>query len=190
VIFRVQDERNFYLYQLGDNDLYKQVNGEFTKIQDGSGITYATGQTSTIRVELEGSAIRVHSDGDQVIEHTDNTFSAGYIGIGGYQSSLRADNVSVSTAGGSTVAAGVIGAKGRGVKAFGRGERITVSLPEASRQRRVVRVYAADGRLVRRIDAGTATSVSVAPNALPVGAYILRADYGGDRYTTRFIVVE
>ncbi len=96
VLFRVQDNDHFYLFQLSDATLYRHDGaGDWTALESGTG-SFATGQTYTITVALDGDAITISSDGTAVLSTSDNTFSSGMVGVGGYQATARFDNVVVT----------------------------------------------------------------------------------------------
>lgn len=99
VLFRVQDIDHFYLFQLSNATLYRHNGaGDWTALESGSA-AFTTGQTYTITVELRGDAITISSNGTQVLSTSDNTFSSGMVGVGGYQATARFDNVVVSGGG-------------------------------------------------------------------------------------------
>ncbi|MBD3242556.1 MAG: hypothetical protein GF331_18345 [Chitinivibrionales bacterium] len=98
VLFRVQDNDHFLLFQLSNATLYRHNGaGDWTALETGSG-SFSTGQTYAISIELTGDAIAVSSNGSPVLSTTDNTFSSGMVGVGGYQSTAQFDNVIVTGA--------------------------------------------------------------------------------------------
>lgn len=84
IIFRVQDEDNFYIVRanaLEDNvNIYKYVNGSRRSIQEGSA-KVVSGRWQELRVEVRGDAIRGYLNGVLVVEGRDDTFKAGKIGL-------------------------------------------------------------------------------------------------------------
>jgi hypothetical protein len=186
VIFRVRDERNFYLYQLSGNDLYKQEGGDFTKIKDGSGLSYATDQTYSIKVVLEGGSIKVYSDEQLVIDHTDATFDVGYVGAGGYQSTIAIDNVMVSSGASSTAPRSALH-RGLDVGATARmavhAGAVVVSAPAGTR----VLVTDALGREVFRTRSTGTTAIDT--RSWNRGVYIVQVEQAGRSRVARTFVL-
>jgi hypothetical protein len=105
VIFRVQNANNYYLFTLdgGHGNLYKLVNGNYSLIKAGSGVTFTQDNTYNIRVELSGSSIQVYSGTALVVDATDTQFSSGYVGFGSTGSTGAFDNAEVSAPGGTVI---------------------------------------------------------------------------------------
>lgn len=84
IIFRVQDKDNYYIMRanaLEDNViLFKYVRGSRSSIKEGS-VKVAKGVWQELRVYVRGSLIRGYLNGKLVVEATDNTFSAGKVGL-------------------------------------------------------------------------------------------------------------
>lgn len=175
VIFRVQDERNFYLYQLSGADLYKQEEGTFSKISDGDGVSYETGTGYTIEVVLEGDRIRVYSDGTPVIDHTDNTFTDGYIGAGGYSSTIAVDDISVSQGDANSVISKrpvSNPASGAGFAVLRTASQVQVRFSGGGHGACGAELFDLDGRRVGRAT-GQAPLLRIDSGALAEGMYIL-----------------
>lgn len=99
LIFRAQDAYNYYLFTLqgtGSGELYALVDGNYSKIADGSGANFVTGQTYRIRVELEGSSIKVYDGDTKIVDATDNRYSSGYLGFGSNLATATFDNAMVT----------------------------------------------------------------------------------------------
>lgn len=84
LIFRVEDENNYYIVRanaLEDNvDIYKYVDGERTQTASEPA-ELDTGEWRGLRVEVEGEDIRVLLDKKEVVEATDDEFTAGRVGL-------------------------------------------------------------------------------------------------------------
>ncbi|HJV36242.1 family 16 glycoside hydrolase [Geomonas sp.] len=84
IIFRIQDENNFYILRanaLEDNvNIYGYVAGSRQAIKEGSAKVPA-GQWQELRVEVTGNDIRGYLNGKLVVEAKDDTFQAGKIGL-------------------------------------------------------------------------------------------------------------
>ncbi len=99
LIFRVEDEDNYYIARanaLEDNvDIYKYVNGERTQLaSEAAGID--TEEWRELRVEVEGENIRVLLDEKEMVEATDDEFTAGKVGLWTKADSVNCfDNVMV-----------------------------------------------------------------------------------------------
>lgn len=94
IIFRVQDQSNYYLFTLDGKALYKLVNGSFQSIKEAGG-SFATGNTYTIKVELAGSSIKIYEGTSLILSATDPQFSSGKVGFGSSNSQAGFDNVKV-----------------------------------------------------------------------------------------------
>lgn len=84
IIFRVQDNDNFYILRanaLEDNvNIYKYVAGSRHDIKDGSA-KVVSGKWQELRVEVKGNVIRGYLNGKLVVEALDDTFKAGKVGL-------------------------------------------------------------------------------------------------------------
>lgn len=96
VLFRVQDADHFMLFQLSDASVYRH-NGaaDWTQVASGSG-SFTTGQTYAIEIVLDGAGITITSNGSAVVSTSDNTFTSGAVGVGGYESTASFDNITVA----------------------------------------------------------------------------------------------
>jgi hypothetical protein len=86
VIFRYQDDNNFYLYTItGDGyfSLHKRVNGQFTPLishQQAAAITKGK-NTNLLYVIAKGQQIWLFVNGQQLANVSDGTFAQGRIGL-------------------------------------------------------------------------------------------------------------
>ncbi len=84
IIFRIQDKDNYYILRvnaLEDNiNLYKYVAGRRSLIK-GVSVNVESGKWQELRVENTGNRIQGFLNGQMVVEATDDTFSAGRVGI-------------------------------------------------------------------------------------------------------------
>jgi hypothetical protein len=84
IIFRVQDNDNFYILRanaLEDNvNIYKYAAGSRHDLKDGSA-KVVSGQWQELRVEVKADRIRGYLNGKLVVEARDETFKAGKIGL-------------------------------------------------------------------------------------------------------------
>jgi hypothetical protein len=85
LVFRARDERNYYLVRanaLEDNfRIYTVINGSRSQIASVRVDPPALGQWHTLRVVAIGAHIQADLDGRLVIDHNDQTYTAGYIGL-------------------------------------------------------------------------------------------------------------
>ncbi len=132
VIFRVQENEDFYLFQFSDAGLYKKVGSSYSRITTGSG-SVSGADTYTIEVVLEGESIRITSNGADVLQTTDNTFSRGAVGIGGYQSRAAFDNVSITGAGASPTKQYLTVTSPNGGGTYHIGDELTITWESDSR---------------------------------------------------------
>lgn len=84
IIFRIQDEDNFYILRanaLEDNvNIYRYVAGSRQAIKEGSA-KVTSGRWQELRVDVKGKEIRGYLNGKLVVEATDDTFKTGKIGL-------------------------------------------------------------------------------------------------------------
>ncbi len=84
LIFRVQDKDNYYILRanaLEDNvNIYKYVGGQRSLIQEAK-TEAAQGRWQELHVQVSGNHISGLLDSQPVVEATDNTFTAGKIGL-------------------------------------------------------------------------------------------------------------
>jgi hypothetical protein len=84
IIFRVQDENNYYILRanaLENNvDIRKYVDGIRITLKITS-IEVLTGQWQELRVEVVGSQIQGFLNNELVVETSDDTFQSGKIGL-------------------------------------------------------------------------------------------------------------
>ena len=84
IIFRVQDENNYYILRanaLENNvDIRKYVNGRRITLKIES-IEVLAGQWQELRVEVVGNQIKGFLNGQLVVETSDDTFQSGKVGL-------------------------------------------------------------------------------------------------------------
>ena len=85
IVFRLQDEKNFYVTRISSLDntfrFYKVINGEISMLI-GPKIPVPSGEWRELTVECSGNHIRCRLDGKELIpEMTDTSFSRGRIGF-------------------------------------------------------------------------------------------------------------
>ncbi len=84
LIFRVQDEDNYYIVRanaLEDNvAIYKYVNGRRSELESESA-RLEPGEWGELRVEVVGDRIRALLNKKEVVEATDDEFTAGRVGL-------------------------------------------------------------------------------------------------------------
>ncbi|TDD68877.1 hypothetical protein E1262_14095 [Jiangella aurantiaca] len=91
VMFRAQDARNGYVWQIGGSlgsdgglgqlQMYRMVDGRMTRIGQVNPIVPAARNEYRLRVEAVGDRIRTFLDGKLVDDRVDGTFAAGRAGI-------------------------------------------------------------------------------------------------------------
>jgi hypothetical protein len=89
LVFRFEDEDNYYAVGAGAREdavaVYKYSDGERTRLARGSAslqsLGLKRGEWSELRVEVEGSRIRVLVDLKEVVEATDDEFPGGRVGL-------------------------------------------------------------------------------------------------------------
>ncbi len=100
LIFRVQDKDNYYIVRanaLEDNvAIYKYRDGRRSEIRSES-VNVSSWEWQELRVEVVGDRIRGFLDDEQVVETTDDEFTAGRVGLWTKADSVTCfDNVLVS----------------------------------------------------------------------------------------------
>jgi hypothetical protein len=84
IIFRVEDENNYYILRanaLENNvDIRKYVDGRRITLKITS-IEVLAGQWQELRVEVVGSQIQGFLNGELVVETSDDTFQSGKVGL-------------------------------------------------------------------------------------------------------------
>lgn len=84
IIFRVQDEDNYYILRanaLEDNVvLFRYAGGSRSTIKEGPA-KVASGRWQELKLEAEGNRFRGFLDGQLVVEGTDDTYGAGGVGL-------------------------------------------------------------------------------------------------------------
>jgi alpha-L-rhamnosidase len=100
LVFRSQDDNNFYMWQLytvtGKLRPHKKVGGTFTVIKEVTTGTLAN-TTYHLKIEASGSTIKTYIDGSLVDTLTDTAFSSGKVGFREYTGeSAVIDNVVVT----------------------------------------------------------------------------------------------
>jgi len=103
VVFRAVDAKNYYIVRanaLEDNfRLYYFKNGSRYEISSATVTPPSFKQYSTIRVVAKGDHIQAYLNGTLCIDHHDNTFSQGYVGLWTKADSVTTfDNFKVSGA--------------------------------------------------------------------------------------------
>ena len=101
LIFRVQDEDNYYIVRanaLEDNvGIYKYVDGRRSEMESES-VRLDPGEWRELRVEVTGDQIRAFLDKREVVEATDDEFTSGGVGLWTKADSVTCfDNVSTET---------------------------------------------------------------------------------------------
>lgn len=85
IVFRARDSRNYYVVRansLEDNfRLYTVINGSRTKIASTVIEAPGLGDWHTLRVVAVGSRIQAYLDDRLLIDHRDETFQGGYVGL-------------------------------------------------------------------------------------------------------------
>jgi hypothetical protein len=101
LIFRVQDESNYYIVRAnaleGNVGIYKYKDGRRTELQSES-TDVEQGKWQELRVEVTGDKIRALLGKKEVVEATDDEFTSGRVGLWTKADSLTCfDDVSVET---------------------------------------------------------------------------------------------
>lgn len=100
VVFGFQDPDNYYYAMFNANtgltQLFRVVNGTRETIATASGFVVPDTSYHIVGIERSGTSISVYFDGSQILEATDSTFSAGRIGIGGFNDASLWDDISVA----------------------------------------------------------------------------------------------
>jgi len=96
LIFRAQDANNYYLFTLMSASVYKLVNGSYTLVRQGQGVTFTAGTTYNIQVEVSGSTITVYNNSTLVLTATDTQFAGGRVGFGSNSATGTFDNAVVT----------------------------------------------------------------------------------------------
>ncbi len=98
LLARVVDANNYYTFRFDNRRwiIERVVNGSVTKLVQ-SGRTNLGSGTVPMRVEVEGSQLRLYVDGVLEASATDSTHGAGAVGVGVYGSVSRFDNVVVDS---------------------------------------------------------------------------------------------
>ncbi|MGG1515495.1 glycoside hydrolase family 2 TIM barrel-domain containing protein [Paenibacillus oryzisoli] len=98
IIGRYADNNNYYLLRLhtGSNQLQlmKKVNGTFSTIASQP-LTISLNTFYTLKLSMQGSAIKGYLNGVEQLSVADTSISAGKIGFRGYNQSFTVDNVKV-----------------------------------------------------------------------------------------------
>ena len=85
IVFRARDGRNYYVVRANSLEnnfrLYTVIDGRRSKIAGTSVDPPALGQWHTLRVAAAGSHIQAYLDGALLINHRDDTYSAGWVGL-------------------------------------------------------------------------------------------------------------
>ncbi len=100
IIFRIQDKDNYYILRanaLENNvNIYKYAGGRRSTIKEGSA-KVVSGKWQELRVEAIGNRIRGFLNGQLVVEATDDTYTAGKVGLWTKADSVTCfDNVTAS----------------------------------------------------------------------------------------------
>jgi hypothetical protein len=99
VVFGYQDSDNYY-YVMFNSDpekdgLQKVVDGSMTGIDDLSGVSIADNDYHDVMVKHIGEDIMVYFDSVLVLQTTDQAFSSGRVGIGGFNDASLWDDIIV-----------------------------------------------------------------------------------------------
>jgi len=85
IVFRARDGQNYYIARansLEDNiRLYTFIDGHRSQIAGTAVPAPALGKWHTLRVVALGSHIQVYLNGTLYIDHQDQTFAGGYVGL-------------------------------------------------------------------------------------------------------------
>lgn len=85
IVFRARDGRNYYVVRANSLEnnfrLYTVIDGRRSKIAGTSVDAPALGQWHTLRVVAAGPHIQAYLDGALLIDHRDDTYSAGWVGL-------------------------------------------------------------------------------------------------------------
>jgi hypothetical protein len=99
IIGRYTDGNNYYLLRLhigyGKVELYKKSGGTFTLLQDAA-LTITTNTWYSLKLVLNGGNLTGYVDGVQKVSATDNSITAGCIGVRAYVQSCAVDDFSVT----------------------------------------------------------------------------------------------
>jgi hypothetical protein len=203
IIFRVQDQDNYYIFTLQDGGaLWLLQNRGGPKLADAVGGSFSSGNTYTIKVVLEGNSIKIYHGATKLIDLTDNTFSSGYVGFGANGALGAFDNVSVSD--NVTVEEEITRQKTpvvNGISAYPNPFRPTTliylngAIPEKSPANLVV--YDVKGREVADLTPGLHRSASRIGNAalwdatgIPSGLYVAVLKVGKKRFEQKLILAK
>lgn len=95
---RYQDGNNYYAASLtGGNklELRKKVKGSTTNLASKS-YALQTGTWYTVKLELSGNTIKMYVNGNLELQATDNSLTHGAIGLVGYKTQVKYDDIVVS----------------------------------------------------------------------------------------------
>jgi hypothetical protein len=90
LVLRFQSTGNYYLLAIRDDsryshaniEMYKAVNGAFTRLGTRQDISWTPGVTKNVRFEAEGTTLTAYVDSVVVLQVTDNTYTAaGGVGV-------------------------------------------------------------------------------------------------------------
>ncbi|TFD91173.1 Ig-like domain-containing protein [Cryobacterium serini] len=108
VIFDYQNASNYYFVNFSErqdaasNGLFRVVNGTATQIADIA-TTITAGTYYSIRIERQGSAIRVFRGTALVAKATDSTFASGKVGFGSKNDAAKLDDLIVTGTASDTI---------------------------------------------------------------------------------------
>lgn len=100
---RYQDGNNFYAASLSSNklELRKKVSGSTTTIASKS-YTFNTGTWYKVKLEMNGSNLKVYINDVLQLQATDSSLSSGGIGLVAYKTVVKYDDIIVSTISGGS----------------------------------------------------------------------------------------
>lgn len=85
LVFRAQDKENYYIVRAnaleGNYRLYTFKNGYRSQIASATITPPALGQWHTLRVTAQGDHIQAWLDGTLYLDHHDDSFASGYVGL-------------------------------------------------------------------------------------------------------------
>ncbi len=104
---RYKDGNNFYAASLynssgGTLEIRKKVGGSTTTLASKSSYGLAAGTWYTVKLEMQGSSIKMYVNGTLELSATDSSLTSGAAGLIAYKTVAKFDNVTVSDGGGTT----------------------------------------------------------------------------------------
>lgn len=98
---RYRDGNNYYAASLsgsngGTLELRKKVSGSSTTLVSKANYPLSTGVWYTVKLELNGSSLKMYVNGNLELTATDSALTAGAVGLIAFKTSAKFDNVEVS----------------------------------------------------------------------------------------------